>query len=282
MLKTSDYKDQILELYYKGLDANNIAKQLGFKYHQPVYNFLKKHKLNLNKRVYTSKYSVNKKYFDKIDSSDKAYILGFICADGYVADNRIKIALASKDVEILEKIKYYMKSEHPITKYIADNPYKKSSRMRLNMVALDICGITLAKKLRSFGLTADKTYTLNSSILKHVPKFLHRDFLRGYFDGDGHVTFGSKYSSGTKYNVHICGNENFLLGTYQKCFPTKNKLSKDKLSKQCFGWRVSSKENVMKFLEYLYHNSDIRLQRKYKQYLKAKWSCKTGLIAGNS
>lgn len=150
------------------------------------------------------------------------------------------------------------------------------------MVELDICSEKLCSKLKSFGLTSNKTYTLNETILNFVPEYLHRHFLRGYFDGDGSVTFGSKYSSGRKYNIHICGNKEFLLGTFQKCFPSKNKLSKDRISKQCYGWRLSSKENVMKFLEYLYHDSDIRLQRKYKQYLKAKWSCKTGLIAGNS
>ena len=41
-------------------------------------------------------------------------------------------------------------------------------------------------------------------------------------------------------------------------------------------------EIVYQFLKYLYENSSIHLQRKYLEYYKATWSCKTGLIAGNS
>ena len=45
----------------------------------------------------------------------------------------------------------------------------------------------LTKPLLEMGLGGKKTYTLNSSILKYVPKYLVRDFLRGFFDSDGNV-----------------------------------------------------------------------------------------------
>ena len=149
------------------------------------------------------------------------------------------------------------------------------SKMRIN-------GVYLTKPLLKMGLGGKKTYTLNSSILNHVPKYLIRDFLRGYFDGDGNVFFGKKYQSGIKYNINVCGNEEFLLNTFQKYFPTSNKLYKDKYSKQCWVWKISSKEKVLNFLHYLYYNSSIFLSRKYLAYRKATCSFKTGLIAGNS
>ena len=116
----------------------------------------------------------------------------------------------------------------------------------------------------------NKTYTLNSGIIKFIPKYLIRDFLRGYFDGDGNVMYGKKYNSGTKYNINICGNEDFLLNTYQKYFPSINKMYYDKKSRQTYIWKISSKKKVEEFLYYLYCNSSIHLKRKYKVYLESK------------
>ena len=84
------------------------------------------------------------------------------------------------------------------------------------------------------------------------------------------VMFGKKYTSGIKYSINICGNEDFLLKTYQIFFPSTNKMYFDKKSKQTFIWKISSKEKVQQFLHYLYNNSKIHLKRKYKVYLKSK------------
>ena len=42
MLKTENYKDQILELYDLGFSGREIQQKLNFKNHQPIYNFFKK------------------------------------------------------------------------------------------------------------------------------------------------------------------------------------------------------------------------------------------------
>ena len=110
MLKTEEYKEKIFNLHSLGYNAKEISVKLGFKYHQPVYNLLKKYNLKLNERAYKRKYSLNEKYFDSINTEDKAYILGFICADGYIAKDRIVIAIAKKDIQILENIKKFIYS----------------------------------------------------------------------------------------------------------------------------------------------------------------------------
>ena len=95
-----------------------------------------------------------------------------------------------------------------------------------------------------------------------------RDFLRGYFDGDGNVFFGRRYDSGYKYNINICGNEDFLLKSFQVYFPSSNKLYKDLYSKQCYVWKISQRDKVKDFMYYLYYNSSISLQRKYNEFRK--------------
>jgi hypothetical protein len=282
MLKIKDYQDDITRLYLEGKTAKEISVLLNFKYHQPVYNFFKKMGWDRNGKTGKSVYKVNENFFKVINTEEKAYLLGFICADGHIETDRLIITVSIKDIDILEKIKKVLHSNHPIKEVIRENPYSKSEKKELKLVELMIGRRELVKPLFDMGLTTNKTYTLDGSILKYIPKYLIRDFLRGYFDGDGNVLFGRRYNSGYKYNINICGNENFLLKSFQTYFPSNNKLYKDLYSKQCYVWKISSREKVIDFMYYLYDNSSIFLQRKYNEFRKIKWSCKTGLIAGNS
>lgn len=282
MLNIKDYQEEIEKLYSEGRTAKEISSLLGLKYHQPVYNYFKKKGWERNGKSGKSIYKVDSDFFKCINTEEKAYILGFICADGHISEDRLVITVSEKDSDILEKIRRAMHSNHPIKRIKRKNPYQKTDRKQLILMELMIGRKELVKSLFDMGLTTDKTYTLNGNILKYVPKYLMRDFLRGYFDGDGNVFFGRRYASGYKYNINVCGNEDFLLKSFQTYFPSNNKLYKDLYSKQCYVWKISSRDKVRDFMHYLYHNSSIFLQRKYNEYRKIMWSCKTGLIAGNS
>lgn len=282
MLNIKDYQEEIEKLYSEGRTAKEISSLLGLKYHQPVYNYFKKKGWERNGKSGKSIYKVDSDFFKCINTEEKAYILGFICADGHISEDRLVITVSEKDSDILEKIRRAMHSNHPIKRIKRKNPYQKTDRKQLILMELMIGRKELVKSLFDMSLTTDKTYTLNGNILKYVPKYLMRDFLRGYFDGDGNVFFGRRYASGYKYNINVCGNEDFLLKSFQTYFPSNNKLYKDLYSKQCYVWKISSRDKVRDFMHYLYHNSSIFLQRKYNEYRKIMWSCKTGLIAGNS
>lgn len=282
MLNIKDYQEEITKLYQEGKTAKEISSLLGFKYHQPVYNYFKKMGWGRTGKTGKRIYKVNEDFFKCINTEEKAYILGFICADGHIEKDRLNITVSIKDRDILEKIRYAMHSNHPIKEVQRTNPYNKTNRENLILSELMIGSVELVKPLFNMGLTTNKTYTLNGDILKYIPKYLIRDFLRGYFDGDGNVFFGRRYSSGYKYNVNICGNEDFLLKSFQVYFPSNNKLYKDLYSRQCYVWKISQKDKVRDFMYYLYYNSSIFLQRKYNEFRKIMWACKTGLIAGNS
>lgn len=282
MLNIKDYQEEITKLYQEGKTAKEISSLLGFKYHQPVYNYFKKMGWKRTGKTGKRVYKVDENFFKCINTEEKAYILGFICADGHIEKDRLNITVSIKDIDILEKIRCAMHSNHPIKEVQRTNPYKKTNRENLILSELMIGSVELVKSLFNMGLTTNKTYTLNGDILKYIPKYLIRDFLRGYFDGDGNIFFGRRYSSGYKYNVNICGNEDFLLKSFQVYFPSNNKLYKDLYSRQCYVWKISQKNKVRDFMYYLYYNSSIFLQRKYNEFRKIMWAYKTGLIAGNS
>ena len=83
-----------------------------------------------------SKYTYNKNYFEVINTKEKAYILGFLYADGcissYYKNERLKamameIQLKYDDIELLEKIKNELEANVPITtktNKIKDKIYK--------------------------------------------------------------------------------------------------------------------------------------------------------------
>lgn len=288
MLNIKDYSKEIELLHNEGKTALEIATILDFKYCQPVYNYFKKKGWkNLKREEYPvhTKYTVDQSFFNTIDTEEKAYILGFICADGHVCakHNRIVIALQDSDYELLEKIRTAMGSPHPIHRHIKrKNPYTKANHLIIEQCTISINGKELVKPLLEMGLGFKKTYTLNREIMKFVPKELWKHFLRGYLDGDGSITWGKEYSSGKKYMVQVCGNRDFLEHSYQVFYNSNCAIYKDKYSKQCCTWKLTDKRKVLEFLNMIYGKASIYLDRKYNTYKYAMWSFKTELIAGNS
>lgn len=83
-------KQDLIELY---VNRQLSTKEIGSMYgvtgktiRQHLHkNGIKVRQSNVNNR----KHFFDETYFDTIDSYNKAYLLGFICADGWVAKNRV-------------------------------------------------------------------------------------------------------------------------------------------------------------------------------------------------
>ena len=119
--------------------------------------------------------NLNKDFFKTIDNEFKAYILGFIYADGYIESNERTLAfnINEKDIDILYKIKECMN---------CNNEIRKSSTKKC--VRLHLSSIDLVDDLKKLGVTRNKTQKIS---FPKIDKELLRHFLRGYFDGDGHI-----------------------------------------------------------------------------------------------
>lgn len=119
-------------------------------------------------------------YFSKENESpNMAWLLGFLASDGTVSkrDNTIKIGLAIKDKEILEKIKQELKLQTEINEYTTAEGY-------------DCCSLTWTceqhkKDLARYGIIPQKTFRLKPPY--ELNKKYWIDYIRGYFDGDGSV-----------------------------------------------------------------------------------------------
>lgn len=139
---------------------------------------------NLRGKDSRSYYLLNERYFETIDSQDKAYFLGFIAADGCIhkhTNNRqdvLRFQIRHEDVKILEILKQQLNTNKPIS-YIGE------------YVSLEISSNLLVNDIKDKGLGYRKTYgnTIANIDSKYMPAFI-----RGYFDGDGSISYNNSLS----------------------------------------------------------------------------------------
>lgn len=224
-------------------------------------------------------YSFNENYFKTIDDEHKAYWLGFIAADGCVLEptyrvskrtgkiirkeqGALQIGLQEKDKAHLEKFQKDIKDTHRI------NFSKKRKAYDIKILSNIIC-----MDLQQYNIVPRKSLVLEFP--DNIREDLLRHFIRGYFDGDGSIAF-CKNKKGVisigSIQVSIIGTVMFL--------NTLNNILEDELqfkekvvdlgnrykpvTKTIF---FSSIAHTKKFLDFIYKDSTIYLDRKYERYL---------------
>lgn len=175
------YKNEIIDLYVnKKMSCKNISSKLGYSL-SGIYDALKRQNTETrNLRESHKVYCFNENYFKSIDSSEKAYWLGFIYADGYVTGNKFGIALSVVDINHLMKFKESIQSSYPIKTYFSSLPYK----------SIEYCRMILNSKsfvsdLKDKGVIYNKSLVIEFPSEEILNKKFYKDFIRGYFDGDG-------------------------------------------------------------------------------------------------
>lgn len=195
------------------------------------------------------------KIFETIDTEEKAYWLGFLYADGSVGskDNRIELGLAEKDLKQIEKFRDFI----GVMNKISYRPQTKSYRYSFKSIP---CKVDLIKQ----GCVPKKSLILKFPTEEQVPKNLIRHFIRGYFDGDGWFT-----NTEECFQVGIIGTEDFIKG-FLDSIEIQNKNNKifdvhreNGAKRYVFG----AYQDVLNFLNWIYKDSNVYLDRKYKHYL---------------
>jgi intein-encoded DNA endonuclease-like protein len=127
---------------------------------------------------------VNKDFFKKW-SPDMAYVLGFFAADGSITLNSRGgqyWTIEIQDKELLEEIREIIQSGHKVGIRFKGDPATHHKMYRLQIGSIDMCD-----DLNKLGITDNKTHSLS---VPYIPKRYFSSFVRGYFDGDGHVWAG--------------------------------------------------------------------------------------------
>lgn len=195
-------------------------------------------------------------YFSVIDTEEKAYWLGYLCADGTVSKvsnssrgNNYQVSLVSKDEDLFKFAK--------AIGYPQDKVFFRDG----------VFGVSLSSKkmhddLERLGCGHHKSQTLVK--LPDVSDELLHHLVRGFFDGDGtihycngHLVFG------------LCGTKELMETlrelVHQKCGTRKNHaVTHSEAAGQVWYIEYNGNKQCTKIFGWLYQGSTVYLSRKRK------------------
>lgn len=255
-----DLKESVLSFYENEKDLNvlnavfNIPKK-------NIAEFLKSKHVFLNGQYAGSrKYQVNKYFFDRIDSEEKAYFLGLLYADGSnrIERGEINLTLQEEDYYLLKRLNDLINPERPIVKISSKQSNGK------NIFRMYINSKYISNRLNELGVFENKTFKLV------FPKWLNENlfphFIRGYFDGDGSISINKE----NKAFVQFIGTELFItevleiLVKYSNVNYVKIRLNHNNDTSNIRTISFGGNGNAKKIFDYLYKDAQIYMLRKKK------------------
>lgn len=203
-------------------------------------------------------------YFRTIDSEIKAYILGYLVADGSIEEStrkdrpsklvRLRFGCVTEDDEILKLIQREIAPNNKLRYYQPKEQNHKQTTI------LQICDKELINDLRTlYNIQPRKTYK-NDFNFPNIPKKYERDFIRGVIDGDGSI--------GRHHFSMICNSERFAIQIRDKFLEKipelKSYIYKEN-RKYTDYWSLHFSMNLKiagKLYNYLYSGASVFLKRK--------------------
>lgn len=260
-------KAELEQYLLEGKTPKQIANLMGIKY-PTVGGFIR-----TNYPQYT--FTINRgnvHYFDIIDSYAKAYIVGFIAADGSLVKTKstttLTITVKYEDKAVLEFIKQEIGNEHnllEIKRPCSFNPNKEIHHIRYSIS--DKC---IVEALHNLGITEHKSLTM-PDIIDNIP-YRYRDaFIVGYFDGDGSVHIEDALRTNNRgyqvkdYSLYISirGTKEFLSGICRHLNISESHIHQsDSIPTLAF----ASKRDTARFF-LCYKNLPFYYKRKYDKFL---------------
>ena len=253
--------EQVAYIIDKYLNENYTLKQLGREFgcsYGTIRNLLNKH--DIDSRGNKQGYPRNEFIFMNIDTSEKAYWLGFLYADGCVHTNRNEVSINITDKEHVEKFKNFLGAKnHRITE-------SKDSRWEnaKTLYQLSIKDEQIHKDLIKWGCVPQKTLVIDK--IPNIPRDFISHFIRGYFDGDGSLHY---LQNTDNFRISFTSGSKKFLEDIQKELNVMHLSLGHSEGTNTYQLQISGRKQVEKILNYLYQDSteDTRLDRKYNSYL---------------
>lgn len=262
-------EEQYVSMHYTtALSINDIASVL---HRTPTAVQIKARKMGLKR----SEYTCNHRFFQNIDTEEKAYWLGFIYADGYISINNqtnsavVGIELRESDINHIKKFNKSINGNYKVSIRSRQCNLSQHSE-KFDIACIRIYSLPMFNDLKNHGIVENKTYRTEYPI---IDKNFMIPFIRGYFDGNGWIM--QKQSS---YTVcAICGkNEAFFNYIRSYLYDNYSLCSYISYQKNHFSGmyvlNIHKNEQSVKFLNLIYGSSNIHLQRKYLQYQQSTTS----------
>lgn len=271
-IKRNEYPD-IINRYRSGESSTKIAKDLKVS-STTIINILTKNNVKIRTTSEASrKYPHIATFFDIIDTQEKAYFLGYLFADGNNSGKKVSLNLSEKDKDMLERLNMLV---HPKGKplYIGR---KKANKIKggNKFITKKNYHLVIESKKVSEALSGHGCVPRKTSILRFpynsLDKSLWSHFIRGYFDGDGAISIYGKRKIKNNGYISIVSSVGFCK-SLQEIFhntleiKSKTRPDRDYANGSVVELRITNTSHVLKFLDWIYRDSIIHLNRKYETF----------------
>jgi hypothetical protein len=263
--------NQAIDLYRLHRRILPVADILSLN-EKTIRNILKKNNVPTTPRCLRNrKYSVNENYFEKIDTAEKAYLLGFIWGDGSIisvrCNTQLRIQLAQKDQDVLEHFKTALQANYKIKNR---NPIRNGAHTPCSILC--ITRTKIVNDLQNLGLSANKNNTLVYPI---IPEHLNRFFILGLSDSDGCIRID-------ELNRSIWS----LISTTAICNSVQKILSNNDITTRIESTHYNNlsrvvstrKSDVIKLRDFLYSDESLTcMNRKKEKFFAVQYKRKGGV-----
>ena len=270
---TKEEQELVLNTFDKEKwNCASLARHLGMP-KMSVWNLLKRKGVEFCKdqSKLQRKFPVNEDYFELIDSNNKAYFLGLLYADGcnHSTTNEVEISLQIGDAHILESFAKEMSCDKPLQIVKRSKPNNNLK----DVARFSVSSRKMQSDLISLGVIKRKSLVLEFPKEKFDKKFMSH-FVRGYFDGDGcFCPYIAKRHGYKQYTVNFPAPTQFC-NDFQDFLKTELGVTSSIASPARYknGTKVLaiSGHQVFKFLDYIYTDAELKLERKYQKYLEER------------
>jgi len=215
-------------------------------------------RLNLKRKIDKPRLKINENYFKKW-SSNMAYILGFIFADGSITkitnngySDKLSFGQNKKDIDILRKIKQELSAEQTLS-------------ITQDAIHFSIYSQIVVDDLKKLGVSYRKSFRKSRGKIPDIPQKYTRDFIRGIVDGDGSINFNKK----GRPQFNICGKKEVMTFIRNHLFSRFNIYSKIAQAKY-YGKKYNlfyiayGSNSAKTLINYLYTDASLHLERKFK------------------
>ncbi len=256
----------IIQLYQSGVGTGQIGKKFENVSSNTIRNQLRKNNIPIRTVAEQQRFNFPRDsfFFNKIDSKEKAYWLGFLYADGNISakENRITLNLQAQDEDALIKFRNALKAKNQLidSQKIMNNKihYMKMFAIKDKQLKTDLIAL---------GCVPKKSLILEFPKDKIEQKY-YLSFIRGYFDGDGSIHYTTNKKTNYKnYRISFLGTKNLIN-------EIKSILKVDYLATQknnnYYVLQINGNKQLNNILSEIYKDStpEIRLNRKYNKFIE--------------
>jgi hypothetical protein len=262
--------EEVSRLYLSGLSRDEVARKLNVLSHR-VRSIIEKLGISRSQKegtkIFSTKYIVNERFFEHIDTLEKCWALGWFYTDGF---NRIsppdaRISLNEVDEEVLIKLKNLIGSTRPL-----------QYEPKYHRISLIVSRKQFSEDLARQGCMQNKSLIIQYPHAVLDTRAKTCAFLRGALEGDGCIHV-SRIAS--KRGPHVivsiaCASPEFvsaLSDIFLIYWGLKGSIVKNK-SRPVVGIKFDgARTKVKEMLDEIYSlkTLNLYLERKYQKYQEA-------------